>query len=106
MTRDGGLDRVLPRFFPFLNALIDPAKRKDRTKKIVESLSLLVDRTESADLCHVTEHVMFPFEMYLERPWGSENVTADVLGFVGRFHARVEVDRVEFVVRTVDRVLR
>ena len=75
-------------------------------KALISGLSALLSGASKHDLSNVQEHVMFPFELYLEKPWGPENVTIQVLKFIEDYHKRVPVVKTDFLVFSIDRIMR
>ena len=106
MSPDNQLPQLLPRFLPPLKALTEPHRHGKDARTLIAGLAALVSRSSDNELACLQDHVMFPFEMYVEKPWGPENITIQVLQFIEDYHKRVPVIKTSFLVSSIDRIMR
>ncbi len=72
--------------FPVLYCFFPPRQLEQLERLTLDTLS-------DEDLDLLSDHITFPFEVYLDSPWLHENYTIQVLEFVGRYYGRVPLRR-------------
>jgi len=95
--------RLLPKYLPGLKTLTE--KNAPGAADALARMRALVAEAPASELALLAEHLAFPAELYLDRPWASDNYTVDVMDYLSELYRKVPADRPALLESTVDRLM-
>ena len=99
------ISQKFAKYYPFCSALIDPKTPNEDKAKSLEALKIMVKNSPRDEIQILSEHLIFPAQIYLDTPNRKGNFTLDILDYLSQVLSKIQLEQ-KIVAKILDQILR